>query len=125
MDSCIFQEEKNRLKQKLKKNYTYHHIKKLRKAFKMMQVEAVIGSLSSTMRKTGLMSPFSSSTGSAGNHGTSNKKGQRHSAIQLPTNGTSSSDGVDGSGTNKKGNNPTNKIIIKQLKCYTDNEHKM
>ena len=89
----------------------------------MMQVEAVIGSLSSTMRKTGLMSPFSSSTGSSGNHGTSNKKGQRHSAIQLPTNGTSSSDGVDGSGTNKKGNYPINKIIVKQFE--SDNEHKM
>ena len=89
----------------------------------MMQVEAVIGSLSSTMRKTGLMSPFSSSTGSSGNHSTSNKKGQRHSAIQLPTNGSSSTDGVDGSGTNKKGNHPINKIIIKQF--HTDNEHKM
>ena len=70
----------------------------------MMQVEAVIGSLSSTMRKTGLMSPFSSSTGSSGNHDkTSNKKNQRHSAIPLPTNGMSSSDGVDGSGNNQKG----------------------
>ena len=109
----MFQEEKNRLKQKLKKNYISSY-KKLRKAFKMMQVEAVIGSLSSTMRKTGLMSPFSSSTGSAGNHGTSNKKGQRHSAIQLPTNGTSSSDGVDGSGTNQKGTFTTLRISYHQ-----------
>ena len=70
----------------------------------MMQVEAVIGSLSSTMRKTGLMSPFSSSNGSSGNHGSTNKKGQRHSTIPLPTNGMSSSDGVDGSGSNQKGN---------------------
>ena len=69
----------------------------------MMQVEAVIGSLSSTMRKTGLMSPFSSSaTGSSSNP--SNKKHQRHSAIPLPTNGFSAdSDNVDGSGSNLKG----------------------
>ena len=68
---------------------------------KMMQVEAVIGSLSSTIRKTGLMkSPFSSSnTGSSGGgqHST-NKKHQRHSppAVTLPTNGVAGdSDGED------------------------------
>ena len=72
----------------------------------MMQVEAVIGSLSSTMRKTGLMSPFSSSTGSSGNHGSSSKKHQRHSAAAIPTNGISGSDGSDGlsSSNIQKGN---------------------
>ena len=69
----------------------------------MMQVEAVIGSLSSTMRKTGLMSPFSSSTGSSGNHGSSNKKHQRHSAVPVPTNGVLGSDGTESSGNNQKG----------------------
>ena len=72
----------------------------------MMQVEAVIGSLSSTMRKTGLMSPFSSSTGSSSNHGSSNKKHQKHSPAALPSNGISASDEADGlsPANNQKGN---------------------
>ena len=71
----------------------------------MMQVEAVIGSLSSTMRKTGLMSPFSSSTtSSSGNHGSSNKKHQRQSAAAaIPTNGIPGLDEEDGSGNKIKG----------------------
>ena len=82
----------------------------------MMQVEAVIGSLSSTMRKTGLMkSPFSSSnTGSSGGGGggnhqhSTNKKHQRHSppAVAAPTNGVAAdSDGDDlsSAGANQKG----------------------
>ena len=77
----------------------------------MMQVEAVIGSLSSTMRKTGLMSPFSSSAGSSRDH-PGNKKHQKH-AINSPAAGQQQPpDGGNGNPDNVSAKtNPKSKII--------------